>query len=225
MTSKIVETWLTNSQEENSMFDDHYPLWQVMIDRISEKSLEGKTVLDVGCNQGGFLRVLYQQKPFQKGIGVDVARQAIEIANNNKKDLPIHYEARNDLEPFKSEIQVAFSHEVLYLVQDLKRHAQEMFDCLQSQGVYYAALGCHSDNPLWSNWKKVIEAESNLEVQNYSLNFIADTFRQAGFLVFAQKFMLNDFMLMKESSTYFPNVMDSLNYYWDYKILWKFVKP
>ncbi|WP_416671328.1 class I SAM-dependent methyltransferase [Egbenema bharatensis] len=225
MTSKIVDTWLTNSKEENSMFDDHYPLWQVMIDRMAEKSLEGKTVLDFGCNQGGFLRVLYQQKPFQKGIGVDVARQAIEIANRNKGNLPIDYEARNDLEPFKAAIQVAFSHEVLYLVQDLKRHTQEMFTCLQSQGVYYAALGCHSDNPLWATWKKMIEAESNLEVQNYSLNFIADTFREAGFSVFAQKFMLNDFMLMKENNTYFPNVIDSLNYYWDYKILWKFVKP
>lgn len=225
MTSKLVETWLTNSKEENAMFDDHYPLWQVMINRMSEASLEGKTVLDFGCNQGGFLRVLYQQKPFQKGIGIDVARQAIQIADDSKGNLPITYEVRDNLAPFQSAIDIAFSHEVLYLIRDLEQHAQGMFTCLQPKGTYYAALGCHSDNPLWSTWKKMIEAESNLEVQNYSLNFIADTFRNAGFSVFAQKFMLNDFMLMKESSTYFPNVIDSLNYYWDYKILWKFVKP
>ncbi|AFZ31538.1 Methyltransferase type 12 [Gloeocapsa sp. PCC 7428] len=224
MTSKIVDTWLTNSQEENAMFDDHYPLWKVMIERMSETSLEGKTVLDFGCNQGGFLRVLYHDKPFQKGIGIDVARQAIQIANENKGNLPLTYEVRDNLDPFQSEIDVAFSHEVLYLIQDLQQHAQKIFDCLKNKGVYYAALGCHSDNPLWSNWKKMIEADSNIEVQNYSLNFIADTFRDTGFTVFAQKFMLNDFMLMKESSSYFPSVVDSLNYYWDYKILWKFVK-
>ncbi|MBE9178145.1 methyltransferase domain-containing protein [Oculatella sp. LEGE 06141] len=225
MTSKLVDTWLTNSREEDNMFDDHYPLWQVMINRMSETSLEGKTVLDFGCNQGGFLQVLYQQKPFQKGIGIDVARQSIQIANDRKGNLPLVYEARDNLDSFQSAIDIAFSHEVLYLIRDLKRHSQEMYTCLQSKGTYYAALGCHADNPLWPTWKTMIEAESNLEVQNYSLNFIADTFRDAGFSVFAQKFMLNDFILMKESNVYFPNVLDSLNYYWDYKILWKFVKP
>lgn len=224
MTAKFVETWLTNSQEENAMFDDHYPLWQIMINRMSEQTLEGKTVLDYGCNQGGFLRVLYQQKPFSQGIGVDVARQSIQIANDRKGNSPIRYEVRDDLTPFQSSIDIAFSHEVLYLISDLKQHAEDIFACLQPKGVYYAALGCHTDNPLWSNWSKMIEAESNITVQNYSLDFIADTFRNAGFSVFAQKYMLNDFMLMKESSTYFPKVIDSLNYYWDYKILWKFAK-
>ncbi len=224
MTSKAVETWLSNAEEENLMFNDHYPLWQVMIERMSEKNLQNKTILDFGCNQGGFLRVLYEKKPFQQGIGIDLAKQAIQIANANKGALPITYEVRESLEHLKSEIDVAFSHEVLYLVDNLEQHAKGMFAALKPNGAYYAALGCHTDNPLWSKWKSLIEIESNLKVQDYSLNFIAATFRKNGFLVSAQKFMLNDFIPIEDNSEYFPSVIDSLNYYWDDKVLWKFAK-
>jgi len=224
MNNQNIDTWLTNEKEENLMFDDHYPMWQVMIDRMSESNLQDKTVLDFGCNQGGFLPVLYQRKPFKMGIGIDVAKQAIEIANENNKNLPLIYEVRDNLSHLSEEIDVAFSHEVLYLLGNLEQHAKEVFSALKHDGVYYASLGCHTDNPLWSKWKKILERQSNIEIKNYSLNFIAKTFQKNGFHVFAQKFMLNNFILIEEESEYFSSVADHLNYYWDYKILWKFKK-
>ena len=43
----------------------HAPIWRRMIDVSVPHDLSASTVLDYGCNQGGFLRLLYDRHPFR----------------------------------------------------------------------------------------------------------------------------------------------------------------
>jgi 2-polyprenyl-3-methyl-5-hydroxy-6-metoxy-1,4-benzoquinol methylase len=63
------------------MEDRHNHHWQKSLDVIVETDLSDCEIPDFGCNEGGFLRFLHSQRPFKSGLGVDLARKSIEIAN------------------------------------------------------------------------------------------------------------------------------------------------
>lgn len=218
-------SWYKGAEEDDeTMQNDHIPLFLVMIDRMVEKDLSQKTVFDFGCNQGLFLRMLYRIRSFEKGYGVDLLEESIRIANNKKSHLPIEYYVTDDLSKLKDNIDIAFSHEVVYLLPDLDKHSQDIHRLLKDGGSYYAVLGRHTDNPLWESWKTQIENKIQHKVQNYSLDDVYDAFERNGFEAYAQKFMLNDFVKIKKNKHYFNKVSDGLDFYWDYKTLFRFVK-
>lgn len=222
MDDKLIKTWVKGNKDK--VFEDHTPLWLVMIDEMYEKDLSEKNVLDFGCGDGGFLSLLFAKKPFKWGVGIDVATEAIKIANKRKGNLPIKYEAVSNIGHYLGLIDIAFSHEVLYLIEDLNMHAKEIYQALKEKGVYYVVIGCHINNPLWRYWKHIIERFSNIKPQSYTLDEIANTFRKHGFTTYARKLRREDFIQIHGNDIYFPTVLDSLNYYSDYKILFRFVK-
>ncbi|MFT4303962.1 MAG: class I SAM-dependent methyltransferase [Candidatus Woesearchaeota archaeon] len=224
MNENLKTTWASTQNEEDGMNNDHYPLWIEMIEKMTEKDLTNLTVFDFGCNQGQFLRVLYSKKPFLNGFGVDIAKNSIEIANQNKKELPVEYHATDDISFLDNSIDIAFSHEVIYLLEDLDRHVKDIYSVLKAKGVYYVALGCHTDNPTWPAIRKYVREKIKSNFCDYSLDYISDIFRKNGFIISAQKFKLNGFIKISDNSSCFHSVMQFLNYYDDYKILFKFEK-
>ena len=71
--TELIQTWSKNTSEEDSMTEEHAWIWREMIKCIPSNDLSAARVLDVGCNQGGFLRTLYDTRPFAQGVGVDLA--------------------------------------------------------------------------------------------------------------------------------------------------------
>jgi 2-polyprenyl-3-methyl-5-hydroxy-6-metoxy-1,4-benzoquinol methylase len=220
----IYDSWYAGVEADETMQKDHLPLFLVMIDRMVEKDLTGKTVLDFGCNQGLFLRVLYQIREFDKGYGIDLIQKSIDIANSKITNQPIEYLVANNLTQYHNNIDIVFSHEVLYTLPDLKKHVDDISSILKNNGVYYVVIGRHTDNPLWNRWKGQLSESSADTIQDYSLDDIYDTFENNGFECFVQKFMLNDFMRIKKKKYYFNKIKEGLDYYWDYKVLFRFVK-
>jgi len=220
-----LKTWTTSQKEEDAMFEGHIQLWRCMVDNIQEKNLQAKTVLDFGCNQGGFLRMLYNLNPFKKALGVDIAAASAAKADALNPGLPITYGTPDLLDGLEGLFDVAFSHEVIYLIQDLDAHAKLMKRVLKDTGVYYAATGCHTENPLWPKWHKYISEYSNIPVPNYSLNDYAKAFQDNGFSVEAKSFRYDGFIRFTEDDKgYYANIMDKLNYYNQDKILFRFTK-
>ena len=119
----LIESWSKLKSEEDVMNDHHAPFWRSMIQQMSEKDLHTASVLDFGCNQGGFLRTLYRIKPFRRGLGVDLAIRSLEIADGLKGDMPLQYTTPEILADMEENIDIAFSHDVIYLLDDLKEHA------------------------------------------------------------------------------------------------------
>lgn len=222
--TQLLKTWANHDNEEDAMNDDHMDLWLRMIRMISEKDLSMKTILDFGCNQGGFLKTLYRHRPFHQGLGTDIAQGSLETATMNLEGEPIEYLHTAFLDRYRQAFDIAFSHEVLYLLPDLRDHARTIKSCLKENGIYYAAIGCHTDNPLWPSWKKLISAYSNVPVQDYSLNDYADAFFREGFSVSVLPFAMDDFIRLKPRNEYFPGVMDSIEYYTRHKVFFRIQK-
>lgn len=220
----LLKTWASTDREENAMNDDHMDLWLRMMRMMKEQNLADKSVLDFGCNQGGFLKELHKRHPFKEAVGVDIAEASIETANMNLDGEPIDYMHAGLLHKQTGKFDIAFSHEVMYLLSDLREHAKLIKSCLKEEGVYYAAIGCHTDNPLWPSWKKLISSYSNVPVHSYSLDDYAEAFFREGFSVSARPFAMDDFITMKSHNEYFPKIKDSIDYYMEHKVFFRFYK-
>ena len=143
MTVTTYTTWHTDPQREAAMAGSHAPYWRHFIEAIPERDFSTKRVLDFGCNRGGFLRLLYALRPFRSGVGIDIASESISAAKAAAEagDAPLHFEATTDLSPWAGAFDVAFSYEVIYLLPELKRHAEQLHSVLRKGGVYYAVTG------------------------------------------------------------------------------------
>ena len=104
----------------------HAPIWRRMIDVSVPHDLHDSTILDYGCNQGGFLRMMYDRNPFRAAVGIDIARESVARADLLKGHRPIEYKVGDKAAALGRTFDFAFSHEVLYLLPDLAQHAADM---------------------------------------------------------------------------------------------------
>ena len=222
--SGTISTWNRNPAEEEAMGAAHAPIWRRMIDVSVLDDLSQSTVLDYGCNQGGFLRMLYDRHPFQAGVGIDIARESVARAQLLKRQRPIEYQAADHAATLGRVFDFAFSHEVLYLLPDLADHAADIKAALRPGGAYVAAMGCHTDSAVWPRWRKVIAETSSIPVYDHSLDRVAAVFSEAGFAVSVQPLALDAFMPVTVGSDYFPKIVDQLRYYSQDKVLFRFVR-
>jgi SAM-dependent methyltransferase len=225
MTAPIsAQTWFRSPENEPEMESDHIHLWQRMIEKLGDADLSQASVMDFGCNQGGFLRLLYQQRPFALGVGIDKATASLKIARQKVTTEPIRFYPPDANEPWGQSYDYVFSQEVLYLLPDLREHARQIYGVLKKGCAYFAAVGCHTGNPLWSDWKRTIIESSHAETFDYAPDDYASAFFKAGFEVRVQKFMIDDFIRLKPDDPYFPRVADALSYNTEHKLLFKCIK-
>ena len=223
MSITPLQTWATDPAEEDAMNHEHGPFWRRMIALLVERDLFGKSVLDFGCNQGGLLRLLYHSHGYAEALGVDLAADSIARANALAGPVPARFEVRDSLAGLEGRFDVALSQEVLYLLPDLDRHAREIHACLKPGGVYYAGIGCHTDNPEWPRWRALIEPRSNLPVQSYSLDDFNRAFAGAGFKVYAQQYRIDEFVPLSDDGV-MGGVAATLHYYDAVKVLFRCIK-
>lgn len=217
-------TWHTDQAAEAAMADSHRPLWRHFIDAIPERDLSTRTVLDFGCNRGGLLRLLHAVRPFRRAIGVDIASDSIKAANEARGEMPLSYEVATDLGQWPETFDLALSYEVIYLLPDLKSHAEQMIAALRPGGVYYAVTGCHTENPLWPRWRELIGGSSNAPVQDYAPEDFIAAFVAAGFTVSVKFFGYDGFVSGTKDRKYYPSVMDALTYPARDKLLFRMEK-
>ncbi len=226
MDAKLVTygTWHREPALEPLMGAGHLPYWRHFIATIPKTDMSDKSVLDFGCNQGGFLRLLQALRPFRKGLGIDIARKSIAAAKSLKGSLPIDYQVATDLTPWADKIDVAFSYEVIYLLPDLPHHAEQIYQVLRDGGVYYAVTGCHTDCHLWPLWRSVLGETSNAPVHDYSPEDYVDAFASAGFSVSFKRFGYDDFVPAPKENRYYPKAVDALIYPAEDKLLFRMIK-
>ena len=167
--------------EDEAMQEEHGFIWRAMLDTI-DTDLAGKRVLDAGCNRGGFLRLLIDAAGIAEGHGYDPASGAITDARRLAGDRPLTFEVADTVPREWGDFDVAFSHEVLYLLADLPAHAAGLFGALKPSGSYFAVMGVHAGSPLMSAW--YAENASDLGLPRlYDLDEMAGVFEDTGFSV------------------------------------------
>ena len=206
------------------MEDGHGPLWARLIELVAEPGLEGLRVLDYGCNQGGFLRMLHARKGFREALGCDIAAESVAVAEARKGNLPVRFVAGGDLAGLDGRFDVAFSHEVVYLLPDIDAHARAVHAALAPGGVYYAVTGCHTGNPRWAAMRDEIRARANLPPVDRSPEDYARAFAAAGFAVTARRFGLDAFMPLRRRGEPVGDILERLDYYDRVKLCFRLVK-
>src|SRR5207237_10514154 len=158
------------------------------------QDLQASTILDYGCNQGGFLRMLFDRHPFRAAMGIDIARESVARAELLRGHRPIDYKVADSAASLGRTFDYAFSHEVLYLLADLSAHARDMKAALRVGGAYVAAMGCHTDSSVWPRWRKLIAEHSSIPLHDHSREDVSKAFAEAGFTVAVRPLALDAFM-------------------------------
>ena len=224
MARDTISTWNRSQVDEDAMGAAHAPIWRRMIDVAAPTDLSRSTVLDYGCNQGGFLRLLYDRHPFRSAIGIDIARESVARAELLKGHRPIDYKVGDQAAALDQTFDLAFSHEVIYLLPEVAAHARDIKTALRPGGAYVAAMGCHTDSSLWPRWRALIAESSSIPIYDHSLEEVSKAFTETGFSVSVRPLALDAFMPFTIGSAYFPKVVDQLRYYSSDKVVFRFVR-
>ena len=211
--------------EDEAMQDDHGFIWKAMLDTI-DTDLAGKRVLDAGCNRGGFLRMLVDSAGIAEGYGYDPAAGAITDARRLAGDRPLSFEVATTVPDGWGDFDLAFSHEVLYVLEDLVAHASGLFGALRPGGAYFAVMGVHGGSPMMAAWHAASAAELGLP-RLYDLDEVAGAFEGAGFSVSVANLKLGFIPISahRHGHDHRRDLLEWLDYYSREKVLLRFTRP
>lgn len=218
MTSEPLTYW-QSADADAVMQDEHAFIWRAMLDTI-DVDLTGRRVLDAGCNRGGFLRLLATRSGIASGYGYDPAAGAIADARRLAASLPLTFEVAETVPAGWEGFEVAFSHEVLYLIHDLAVHAAAIHRALAPGGAYYAVIGVHAGSPGVPQWHADHLDRLNLPAL-YSLDDVIAAFTGAGFEAAASRLRIG-FVPLSDHASSFPA---GLEYFYEHKVMLRFVRP
>jgi SAM-dependent methyltransferase len=216
--------WRTAADDE-AMQDEHGFIWRAMLATV-DVELAGQRVLDAGCNRGGFLRLLVDHVGISEGFGYDPASGAIDDARRLTGERPLTFEAASTVPVGWSGFDVAFSHEVLYLLDDLTGHAAAIHAALHDGSPYFAVMGVHAGSALMARWHAEQAQELGLP-RLYDLDEVTAAFEGVGFDVAVARLKL-DFVPVSGRGgghAHRQDLTDWLDYYSRDKVLLRFAKP
>ena len=107
MQTDKIKSWDRLIEKEDER-DVSLSVWRAMIEQISKDDISSAKILDFGCDRGGFLRMLYDAKPFKKAVGVECATDKAAVANQLRGKRPIYYGHDDELSAHKSSFDYAF---------------------------------------------------------------------------------------------------------------------
>jgi SAM-dependent methyltransferase len=211
--------------EDEAMQDEHGFVWRAMLETV-DIDLAGRRALDVGCNRGGFLRLLVDRAGIAAGYGYDPAANAIDDARQLAHDRPLSFEAAVTVPAGWTDFDVAFSHEVLYVLHDLHSHAAAVFAALKPGAPYFAVMGVHAQSSLMSVWHAANAAALDLP-RLYHLDEVVVVFEGAGFEAAVAQLQLR-FVPVSAHRTgpeHRGDLIEWLDYYHHDKVLFRFARP
>lgn len=177
------ENWNIHDAHASGIQHGNIIFWTAMIHEIIPRHTGREIILDYGCGDGHFLRLLHQMRPFAHGLGVDIDEPALENARASRRESePIEYASLTALDNLEQHFDFGFSQETFWMIEDLPALAKTLHRVLKNKGEYYVTMGCHIENPLWVHRRQVLRSEG-VRYFDYSLDEVADIFYAAGFEV------------------------------------------
>ncbi|MBG9789843.1 MULTISPECIES: class I SAM-dependent methyltransferase [Brevibacillus] len=183
MVQEYDNWWQKGNTGDQEMEDSHQEGWKKVIELIDIDDVKNRDVLDFGCNQGGFLRTLYDTTPFYSACGIDLAKKAIGVAKERVDGYPIEYFQTGDAASLERKFHTVISTSVLYLIENIDEHFRMISSVLNDGGVYYASFADQSKNPSFDYMKEKIDQFGATKMQNKTLSEVVDSLIQNGFSV------------------------------------------
>jgi SAM-dependent methyltransferase len=218
----MVDSYWRGHVEDETMQDEHGFIWKAMLELV-DTNLSGSKVLDAGCNRGGFLRLLVDRASIREGFGYDPASGAIEDARRLAGARPLTFETSETVPRGWSGFDVAFSHEVLYLLHDLPSHAAALHASLAPGASYFATIGVHADSALMTSWHTDNALALDLPGL-YRLDDVAGVFKSTGFDVAVGRLQFRFVPVEAHRSDLTDRLSSWLDYYYRDKVMFRFTK-
>jgi SAM-dependent methyltransferase len=219
----MTPTYWQHAAADEAMQEEHGFVWRAMLDTV-DVDLAGKRVLDAGCNQGGFLRLLADRCSIAEGLGYDPAAGAIEDARRLSEDRRLEFEVSDTVPDGWGDFDAAFSHEVLYLLHDLAAHARAIFAAMAPGGSYFAVIGVHTGSPLMVQWHRDNAEALDLPALN-DIDDVVSVFEAVGFEAAAARLAFRFVPAAGHHGHDRGRLLEWLDYYYDQKLLLRFTRP
>jgi hypothetical protein len=163
--------------------------------------------------------LLCSERRIAAGYGYDPASGAIADARRLAEDLPLEFEVAETVPAGWDGFDVAFSHEVLYLIHGLSTHAAAIHGALVPAGAYYAVMGVHAAAPTMADWHRRNAERLHLPPL-YSLDDVIEAFSAVGFETAVARLKV-DFIPASDHARRFPA---DLEYFYDHKVVLRFTQ-
>jgi len=131
-----------------------------LMTRLALIKIEPKVVLDLGCGTGYFSRLLAKRYKQSNVIGIDFARQMIDVAKRDSTMTSLDFQ-QADAEhlPLENQsVDLVFSNMMLPFCDDLNIVVKEVKRVLRPNGLFiFSSLGPDSFDELRESWSQVDE--------------------------------------------------------------------
>jgi SAM-dependent methyltransferase len=217
-----------SAEEDAQLEATNAVFWETLIGHIRDddagEPVQG--VLDVGCHYGGLLvRLAAAWKP-RRAWGIEPlvsarSRAAARLSGLASEVRIVDATEWSTVPP--AGFDLVTCHEVLYLEPDLGELMNHLRRALGRSGRAYVVLGCHPENPVWSDWKPRLEALGHRVFDHRPMDILAAgaahglvpsvrPLRQTGWITHDPR--RGDFT--------FPSVGAMLDHHFKHKLLFRF---
>lgn len=223
---KRYKTWTKEGfNSEQEMEDEHLESWISTIEQLNIKDFsKDYSILDFGCNQGGFLRLLHKKHPFKNGVGIDIASDSIEVANQRKANLPLEYICTDTASNLNQTFDVAISTSVIFFIDDLNKHAKDIFNSLNKKGVYYISFSDFGKSPSLTKIKQEIIRISETPLVVHTLDDIVKAFSEEGFEVEVKRTQPDYFTSLKPNESWSSSAFEKIEHTYKNRYLFRMIK-
>jgi ubiquinone/menaquinone biosynthesis C-methylase UbiE len=142
---------------------------------------DGGRVLDIGCGNGWATRLMAEQAPNGRVVGIDISDEMVDLARESSdsfSNLEFREASAEKLSFAEGEFTHAFSMESLYYYGDILRALQEIRRVLKSGGKFACVVDLYKENLPSHQWIPQLK----VPVQLLSIAEYRSLFETAGFV-------------------------------------------
>ncbi len=220
-----------DAQEDHLLEPRNQHFWKALVGHIRADGTHepGQTVLDIGCHHGGLLKLLHQQFKCGRLIGIEPLLKARKMTTNRLSGLAVDFDVISETQWQKLPavgVDLVVCHEVLQFIESLEQLFTECYRVLKNGGFAYFVLGCHSENPLWDDWRQSLN-QLNHQTFNHSPLDIIKVANQVGFDTAVRPLRTSGWIHYDadESQQFsYPSVHALFEHQYKHKIIFRFEK-
>jgi hypothetical protein len=182
-------------------------------------------ILDIGSHKGGLLHALSRRFSPTEMYGIEplpgARLAAARLLEGSAATVKLLDTSEWDRIPTGA-INLATSHEMLYLEPDINDFMKRTRRVLAVGGVAYVVLGCHSENPLWHSWKPALVGAGHRVFDHAPFEIMAAA-SSAGLLPSVQPLRRSGWITYDPLRAEFPypDVKTMFDHHYRYKLIFR----